>query len=119
MAMKKYVRVVTEATIENKDVAPFTIDLIIDDEGNIVGEHLIFAYQCFAQERKAWSNPLVIDLDGVTDWGIGYENSIDQYGETDLRHKRIIPGAILRFWGTGYNETFRITQLITFVSEQC
>jgi hypothetical protein len=45
------------------------------------------------------------------------ENSTEQNGKTDIREKRIVPGTIIRLWGTGYDETFRITELITFVTE--
>jgi hypothetical protein len=69
------------------------------------------------KERKAWSNPLVADANGVTDWGMSNENSTEQNGKTDIREKRIVPGTIIRLWGTGYDETFRITELITFVTE--
>jgi hypothetical protein len=96
--MKKYVRVLTEATIDNPDNAPLFFDLVIDGEGKIIGEHLILAYQCFPKDRAARSNPFVVDMNGRVDFGIGYEKGSDQYGDIDIREKRITPGTIVRMW---------------------
>jgi hypothetical protein len=79
--MKKYVRVATEPTVDNKDAPPFYFDLVVDTETHrIVGRHLIFGYQCFPEERNRWSYPLVIDQGGTVDWGMGMG---DKKGDTD------------------------------------
>jgi hypothetical protein len=53
--MKKYVRVITEATVDNPEVAQVFFDLVIDGEGKIVGKHLIFSYECFPKDLPAFS----------------------------------------------------------------
>jgi hypothetical protein len=111
--MKKYVRVVTEPTIDNKDEAPYFLGLVIDTETqSIVGKQLIFAYQCFPKERSRWSYPLVIDQEGTVDWGMGNEAGGQQYAKTDLRGKPIAPGTDFRVTGPNYDHTFRIKELV-------
>ena len=39
------------------------------------------------------------------------------YGQIDLLEKPVIKGRLLRFWGTGYDEMFRISEILVLVSE--
>jgi hypothetical protein len=110
----RYVRIMTEATDDNSVTAPLFFDVVIDTESNkIVGEHLIFAYQCFPEERARYSYPFVVDRNGRTDFGDDVDG---QYGSTNLRDLPIRPGTIIEWRGPGWDETFRIKELLDLVA---
>jgi hypothetical protein len=90
-------------------------DLVIDGQGNIVGETDIFGYSYEPGRRTDTCIPLVVDTNGKIDYGVGYDN--DQYGETDLLGKRIANGTILEVWGPKYEQPLRISRVEVLVSE--
>lgn len=116
--LKRYVRVTASPTADNPDPSQFFFDLVIDDQENIVGEDPIFAYSYDPRRRSHTSTPLIVGTNGTVDYGVGYENSIDQYGETDLLDKRIFNGTLLRVWGPGYQHLLRISKILVLVSEK-
>jgi hypothetical protein len=107
--MKKHLRVVTEATSDNKDSAPLIFDVVVDENSLIVGDHPIFAHQTSTKKRSRYSYPFVIDSKGRVDWGMEHERG----AKTNLREKPMIPGSIIRLKGSGYDETFRIKELVS------
>ena len=58
-----------------------------------------------------WSRSFVLYSDGKVDFGEAWEGN-DQFGQLDLREKKVRVGTILRFHGSGYDEQFRIARLV-------
>lgn len=100
-------RVITEATVDNPDSVPLFFDVVIDENNWIIGEHLIFVYQTYPKERSRYSYPFVVDSEGEVDFGME-----EPKGNTNLRDKTIVPGSIILWAGPGWDETFRIKELV-------
>ncbi len=105
--IKKYVRVETEATGDNPKSAPLFFDVVIDENHSIIGEHPIFAHQTYPKGRGRYSYPFVVDSEGRVDFGMD-----EPGGKTNLRDKLIVPGSIILWTGPGWDETFRIKELV-------
>jgi hypothetical protein len=113
--LKKYVRVTASPTADNPDPSQFLFDVVIDPQDSIVGKDLIFGCSYDPTRRSGTSTPFIVDSDGTVDYGIGYPNSIDQYGETDLLDKKMTKGMLLRIWGPGYQHLLRISSVLVLV----
>ena len=115
--MKQYARVTAIPTADSPHPALFLFDLVLDGQGARVGEQPIFGYSYEPVRRSHTSMPFVVDTNGRIDYGVGYDNSNDQYGQTDLLEKRIASGTLLRVWGPGYEQSLRISNVHVLVSE--
>jgi hypothetical protein len=114
--MARYVRVVAEPTIDNPDTLPLYLDVAIDSENEIAGAHAIFAFQGEINNSHGRSLPFMLKSNGRVDFGEGYKESSEQYGELDLRDGKVFEGRLLRFQGSGYDQKFRITKIVALAA---
>lgn len=114
--MNKFVRIVAEPTIDNPDTPPLYLDVVIDSEDSIVGRNAIFSFQGETSTRHGRSLPFILYSDGRADFGEGWPAE-DRYGNLDLREGKVVQGRLLRFRGDGYDERFRITEIVILAED--
>ncbi len=98
----KYVRVFVAPTVDNPGVAPFYIDAIIDDGGEILGLHSLLGVLGRFDRKDECFEPFVLDFRGEVDWGDGFDKSNDRYGRLDLRDGPVMIGRELRLGSDVY-----------------
>jgi hypothetical protein len=109
--MARYVRIVASPTADNEDAAPLYFDVAIDSDNQIANERTIFGFQGDMNSRFGRSFPFILYSDGRSDFGEEYDTA-DRFGEIDLREGKIFKGRLFRSHGNGFDERFRITQII-------
>jgi hypothetical protein len=107
----RYVRVIAVSTIDNPDTAPLHIDVGLTAEGMIVGDRAIFGFQGDIKNRYGRSLPFILYSDGKADFGEKYPDG-DRFGELNLREDRVYLRRLLRFSGNGFDEIFRIVDIV-------
>jgi hypothetical protein len=109
--MTKYVRVVAVPTVENHKVSPLYLDIVIDQDCHIMGNHDLFGFQGDISSRSSGTSfPFILDPNGKVDFGDEYK-SPDRYAELDIRDGKVSSGRLLSLRGHGYDHKFRISQV--------
>jgi hypothetical protein len=109
--MLQYVRIKAEATIDNPNALPLHFDVVIDDEGNVMGTAPIFGCEGEISRAGGDSQPFVLYDSGEMDYGLAFE-SPDRCYNLNLRQDRVFVGRILMLRGdSGFQESRRITQV--------
>jgi hypothetical protein len=92
----RYVRI-TCLPISAPSERPITIDAIVDDRDEIVGNHRLFGvWGKVGQDQESYY-PLVLHGDGVLDYGDGLDAGADRYFDFDLRAGKIAVNRVLSY----------------------
>jgi hypothetical protein len=117
----KYVRVKAVATKDEdeRNVLPLHLDMVIDESGNVIGDHPIFGCEGEISRAGGDSTPFMLYASGELDYGLGFDSPPKRYYELNLREGKITVGRILTLsQNNGYQETRRVDEVKSLVSEE-
>jgi hypothetical protein len=106
----RYVRVFAEPTDDNPGAPPFYVDAIVDDAGEILGQHALFGVQGDFRNRDAHFEPFVLFRDGKIDWGMAFQKTTNgQFGSLNLHDAPVSMDRLLRMQTINYGvQLYRI-----------
>ena len=107
----KYARVFVEPTADSPNNSPFCVDVIVDDNGEMLGKHALFGLYGWFDRARGQLQPFVLGVDGRLDWG-DHASDSDRQGSVDLRDGPVLEGRLINYRDSHGPATYRIKDIV-------